>query len=156
MYYYIIIITIILIWAIQNTINNEKYLYGFWIAADDEFCNRSDIESMMVFIGEPNNNSIYLFNRTRPCYIIITDDLSNQSFSITYRPSILTPPWGPYKICVTAQFDDEMIWPERVNIDVNVIEGSMKIYDSDTIYAKLVKYHDITNAAKQANECEFV
>lgn len=150
----IVIIYTLLYW---NTTAYEGYLYGFWAASGDDFCAESEIDSMMVFIGEAECTwKPYPWTRTRPCYVIIMNDLCNQGFTLSYRPSITGVGLGMYCIWADVVFDDEDIWPGSVSICVDMRVGTMKIYAGDTIYAKLQKQHDTTNLASECAAAELI
>lgn len=156
MYFYAVLVVIIIILyyiASWNTNTYEDYLYGFWTAAGDDFCEESDIESMMVFIGEPE---ISRSSRTRTCYIIIMNDLSAQGFTLEYKSSWASIGSRKYEICADVLFDDEQIWPTKVNISVDMRVGIMKIYRDGVIYAKINKQHDITNQCRTIEGAELV
>jgi hypothetical protein len=154
MYFSILIILfILLIYFTQsymrhiNTDTYEDYLYGFW-TADESFCEKSGIVSMLIFIGAAETAGSVA---TRTCYIVIMDGLCNQGFTLVYPLGCAGPRLGPYKISAEVQFDGaelEDIWPENVNISVDIETGTMKIYDDDEVYAEVIKQHDITNNAK--------
>lgn len=150
----IIVVIILLIYAAACAHTaDEEYLYGFWVADDDEFCEESEIDGMMVFIGEPNRG---WFTTERCCYIVIMNDLCSQGFSINY-----SPPWpglcgGEYTITASVTFDEETIWPESVKITVNMQNGTLKVHSGDTIYAKLTKQHETTNVARRVGESKIL
>ena len=145
---YLVVVAIIVCYllATWNTNVNEKYLYGFWVA-DDDFCEESDIDSMLVFIGEPDRSSLGgLRSITRTCYIIITKDVANQGFTMTYRPGFSGPSVGRYVINAGVSFDGEKIWPKDVSIAIDMTTGAMTIYNNKMVYARLTKQHDVSNS----------
>lgn len=145
----VVIVLIIASWV--NTYAYEDYLYGFWLADGDEFCELSDIESMLVFIGPPTG----YWYKERSCYIIIMNDLCNQGFTLTYRPAWARLGLGKYSVCADVVFDDEKIWDDNVKIIVDVTDGTLKILShDDTLYAALHKQHDTTNIARQMESVE--
>jgi hypothetical protein len=149
---YITIVLVIILMIIVRMRNvYDDYMYGFWVADNDDFCEKSGIESMMIFIGLPERGWI---NTTRTCYIIIMDDLCNQGFTITYRlPLYCTT---IYTLNAGVDFDDEKIWPDTVKIQIDMHAGTMKIFDDSTLFAKLVKHHDTTNMVRRLESAEFV
>lgn len=142
-----IILVIILIYkfATWNVGTYEDYLYGFWVAEDDEFCEQSEIQSMLLFVGE---NDMSWGKNTRQCYLIIMDDLCNQGLTLTYRSGWAKAGIGKYKIKAGAVFDTEQIWPDEVVITVDMRSGVLTVRDGDTLLAQVTKQHDTTNAAK--------
>jgi hypothetical protein len=142
MWYYVIIVLIIVIY--HNYIY-EQYIYGFWVADDNEFCHQAGIKSMLLFIGEPTG----VMYTTRTCYIIIMDNMSNQSFTLQYIPF----GWfiGKYRIYANVEFSDEQIWESRVCIDVNMTNGTLEISAGDIVYARLTKQHETTNITRNVD-----
>lgn len=149
----VIIIILLYVFSTWNTSANENYLYGFWVADGDDFCEESEIDSMLVFIGEPEPG---WFSTTRTCYIIIMNDLCAQGFTLNYSTGWAGIGVGKYRINAKVKFDDEDIWPDKVHIDVDMRDGTMKIHSDGVIYARLNKQHDTTNLARQFEDAELV
>ena len=149
-----IIIVILYFTATWNVNTYEDYLYGFWIAEDDEFCEDSEIDSMLLFIGKPEDN---WFSRERTCYLVIMNNICAQGFKMKHRTG-----WGgigisDYKINAEIAFDDEQIWDDNVKITVDMRTGTMKIVGADgTLYAKLNKQHDVSNITNKMEETELI
>lgn len=151
-----VIITFIIIYNlfVWNTSAYEDYLYGFWVAEGDEFCEQSEIDSMLLFIGEPENG---YFSKSRTCYLIIMTDMCNQGLTITYRSGWAGIGVGRYRINATAKFDEEQIWDDDITITVDMRDGTLKIKNNDgTVYAVLNKQHDTTNIARSMEDAELV
>ena len=149
--YACLVVFVLYILATWHTRTNEDYLYGFWVADGDAFCEESDIESMLVFIGEPTG----WWKATRMCYIIIMDDLCNQGFTMKYRRG-WAPTVGKYSISADVVFDDIPIWEDNVTFTHDIRDGTLTICSGDTIYAKLTKEHDTTNLARAVASVELV
>jgi hypothetical protein len=144
----IVLFLVITYFIYKNSAQNEDYLYGFWLADGDDFCARSGINSMLLFIGRPDSGWLSV---TRPCYIIIMNNLCNQGLTLTYSPRY----WpGSYGLDVRAEFDDESIWPENVRVTTDIHTGTLVVTSGDTIYAELTKQHDTTNAARLFEDYE--
>lgn len=141
----IVLIYIVLTW---NTGACDDYLYGFWVADGDDFCDRADAESIMLFIGEPEG----WFTVERPIYLVIMNDLCNQGGVLSYRRGWAGPTVGRYGVRAGVKFDDDQLWPERVNLAVNLLDGTLQIEEDGVVYAKLVKQHDTTNIARLAKD----
>lgn len=144
----VIILIIIYCYCTWNTSLNEDYLYGCWLADDDEFCDESDMKSMMLFIGDYDSGE-------RLCHLVIMDDICNQGFSIKYRPGWSGPTVGKYRIYTKATFDEFPIWPEDIVIDIDIRRGTMVIHSDGTVFARLNKQHEITNSCRRLDN-EFV
>lgn len=154
----LIVLVLILIFYVTFTWNvpaYEKYLYGFWVAEGDEFCEEADIQSMLMFVGTPTNS--WFGSTTRNCYIIIMDDLANQGFTMKYRSGWSGTGIGKYSVRADVQFDDEQLWTDNdddtcdVLVTADIIAGTLNITgtgkNSKVVYAKLHKQHDTTNTA---------
>ena len=142
----IVVVIIILFWTIghSNTSSYEEFLYGMWVG-DDEFCKNANIDSIMMFLGEPD---VGLMSCTRDGYIIIVIDgepVVNQGFILNYSPGWSGPSIGPYTVSSDVTFDEENIWEDDVTITVNIVNGTMRIYNGDTMYAKLYKENTLSN-----------
>ena len=143
----IIFIIILIIYQVStwNTSSNEDYLYGCWIADNDEFCKESGVESIMMFIGEPEGFATV----TRICHIVIMNDVTNQGFTMTYRRGWSGPTIRDYYFRADITFEDEQIWPKNLHVCSSMLDGTLTICDDDdVIYVKLQKQHDISNGCK--------
>lgn len=147
----VVVLIIFYIITTWNTGVNEDYLYGSWLADDDEFCDESDIASMQLFIGESSGGWL---SKERSCYIVIMNDICNQGLTLTYRPGWSGPSVGKYRIDARVEFDSDDIWPEDVTIDVNMTNGTMCIHNDETVYARLLKQHDVTNSCRALDKLD--
>jgi len=146
-YAFVIFIILILSYCLctWNTKTNEDYLYGCWLADDDEFCDESDIKSMMLFIGKRDDGE-------RLCHLVVMDDICNQGFTIRYTPGWSSINLGKYRIKAKARFDEFPIWPEDLIIDIDIRQGTMVIHSDEIVYARLNKQHEITNSCQRLDE----
>lgn len=146
----VVLIILIIFYNILNwnTQAYEDYLYGCWTAEGDAFCDEAEIDSMMIFIGEPAGR----WKTERNCYLIIMTDMANQGFTLTYTPSWGGVGVGKYSVRAKVCFEEEQLWDEEVTITVNMRRGTMKIRSGDMVYARLNKQHDITNTAKDLED----
>ena len=144
----IVLIIIVIFYNILtwNTSAYEDYLYGCWTAEGDAFCEEAEIDSMMIFIGEPASKGWTGVERN--CYLIIMTGMANQGFTLQYTPSWGGVGIGKYSVKAKVCFDEEQLWDEEVTITVNMRRGTMKIRSGSMVYARLNKQHDITNVAK--------
>lgn len=143
----LIIVAILVLCAASTVGWYEKYLFGFWAASDDEFCDSAGVASIMLFIGAPQRSG---YSTQRDGYLVVMDDFTNQGFTITYTPPLLKLGLGKYCISAQVEFDDEQIWDDTVTIETDITRGTMVIRSGDTVYARLYKQHDISNAACDA------
>jgi hypothetical protein len=144
----IIIVIIVIFWNIAtvNTSNYEDYLYGLWVG-DDNFCEEADIQSILVFIGEPES---CLSGMERNGYVIIQyddNDVYNQGFTMNYSRDWAGPGVPKYTICADIDFDEEQMWTEdgRVKITTDMKTGVMRIHYDGQLYAKLYKDNTVSN-----------
>lgn len=109
----------------------ERELTGMW-AATDAFCEKSNIESMLLYIGEPNG---YL-SKTRHGYLLIPGDVSNQEITLRYIKI------NPFSRSVSAdiEFGSEELWPQNISI---TIDEMMKIYGDGVLLGELVRRPDL-------------
>jgi hypothetical protein len=139
-----IVIIILIVYLSYNVSTYEEYMYGLYVA-DSDFCASAEISSMLIFIGEPLKG---WFSTTRPCYIVICDDITNQSFTINYRRGWGGPSIGEYNINSVIEFDSEDIFEtngESVTFSFDMTKGSLKIFKGDNLYGKLYKQADISD-----------
>lgn len=149
LYGVIIFIIILIIYCVASwhTTTYENYLYGMWTAPED-FRDISEISSMMLFLGKPESG---ILSESRPGYLVIMDNISNQKFTLTYRRGYSSVSLGTYTITADIEFESDQIWDSTVYVTVNIMEGTMVIKnDEGIIYAELVKDHETTNY------CEYI
>jgi hypothetical protein len=116
------------------------------MAEDDAFCKKADIDSMMLFIGEPLEPPCFGRSITRPGYLLVTDNVYNGSLKMTYSKGWAGPYIGTYTVDILTAFDDdECLWPEKLTMTVNMLNGSMIIKDKDCkVWAKLTKNNEMS------------
>lgn len=146
----VIIVICVLRW---NQCAQEDYLYGFWTADGDQFCDESEIDSMLLFIGEPDGNIITGVERA--CYIIIMNGICSQEFTMKYRPSYAGPGISAYSFDFEYVGDDG-IWPCDLTCTVDMREGTMRIHGEGKTYALLNKQHDITNITRGLIDADMI
>jgi hypothetical protein len=126
-------------------------MYGLW-TADDDFCVDSGISSMLLFIGPPIRgwSSMITGSTERAGYIIICDDITNQSLSIDYRTGYGGISVGKYTVSAKFKFDIEDIFMNdgaNVKLEFDIVHGKLRIYDpvDGKVYARMYKQNDISN-----------
>lgn len=145
----VVIVIVLIYWYFTLRAESfDDYLYGFWLADQDEFCESTGIKSMFIFVGDKGAQG------DRPGHIIISDDMSNQSFVLRATPGWCTLTSRKNTMRANIAFDDEQIWPADVMIDVNMSTGEMKIHSDGVLYAQVLKQHDVTNAARASAEAD--
>lgn len=140
------------IYVSSNVAKYEDYLYGFWTACGDDFCDDAGIDSMLLFLGPAEG----LCTQTRVGYVVIMNDLCNQGVTLKYTRGWGGPGISKYTINADVEFDDAQIWEDRVKIEVDIITGRMVIRSADTVYARLEKVNDVTNIARSWEGAEVV
>ena len=141
--YVIILISVIVFtyWLINSSTNTyEDYLYGMWVGSE-AYCDESNIDNMMLFVGKPDKKKGILSTTTsRKGYLIIGPNVCNSTINIEYK--------GVANKTINAKviFDDEEEppFPEDVIINLDIVKGCMKIYNNDTLYGHFYKNHEIT------------
>ena len=141
----IILLIILYLYYSWTVPTMEDYLFGMWTAEDDEFCEAAEIESMLLFIGESDGNRL----PERDGYIVIMNDISNQSFTMNYKKG-WSSGLGKYRIRAKVEFAEDQLWDDEVFITIDIRNGTMKIesIDESELFAKLVKQNDTTNIAR--------
>lgn len=138
----LIIVVILTAWYWSNWHSHSAYLYGFWTADGDAFCEESGVDTMMLFIGENGAGGC------RTSYLVITPDSCNQGMEL-YTRGVWWCFGDSYVWRTRVVCDDVPIWPEYVNITVSKADGTLRIVDDDgVLYASLTKQNDITNTAR--------
>lgn len=144
----VLVLVIVVIWniATMNINDYDHYLYGLWVG-DDEFCEDAEIDSMLLFIGDPENS---MTSTSRNAYIVIQADgevASNQGLVIKYSKGWAGPNLGKYTVTADVDFDDEQLWSDdgRVKITVDMRTGVMRVWAGEQLYAKLYKSMELSN-----------
>lgn len=152
---FVVVIVIIVLYKLLtwNTHTCDDYMYGFWVAEGDEFCEKSEVDSILVFIGEPTH---HWRTTERTCYLIIMSNIANQGFTIQYTQGWAGIGLDKYRVRAKVTFDEQQLWTDKVDITIDLRDGTMKIDSVDnetkpTRYALLTKQHDTTNLAKRDN-----
>ena len=145
----IIAIVIIVVYFILtcNKSKYEKYMYGFWIG-DESFCEESETESMLLFIGEPVDNG-FTFSKSRNSYIIINDaegPVCNQSFVMDYYSDWSGPTINNYVINPKLEFEEDDVFPCNVTMSFDMCRGLLRIYSDGVMYGVFHKENQVTNA----------
>lgn len=137
-------LTVLIVLIIIFNLNVSKYeeaMYGLWIA-DDNFCEEAEVDSILIFIGRPNG----LFFKERPAYIIISPDIANEPFKMRYRSGWGGPFIGKYTIGAEVTFEGENQPIEsRVSIEVDLIEGRMRIFAGEKLYGRFYRENQVTS-----------
>lgn len=134
----IIILFIIIIYS-QYKISNiyDNFYEGLWIAPD-YFCEKVQIDGMMIYIGPGDNE--------RKCYIIMysgNDVIFDKKINIKFKNKVsnLLLNQKVYKTIYLEGDDISKVMPLVQNVELDLVEGRMTWYstEDDTIYAELFK-----------------
>lgn len=133
------IIWIISTWNIHGS-DYENFVNGFWVA-DDAFCDESEIDSMLLFIGKYDKKS-----GERPAHMIIADDIMNQKINIKHKKisSGLSRGVNKFSIECEMEFEEECQIPPNVTMDFDIRKGSLRIHKDGNLYAIMHKDHEIS------------
>lgn len=142
----VIVCICMIIWVISswNVHGNdyENFVNGFWVA-DDAFCDESEIDSMLLFIGKYDKLS-----GSRPAHMIIADDIMNQKIEIKHKKisSGMSKKLNKFKVDADIQFEEECQIPSDVTLEFDVLNGSLKIHKDGNMYAIMHKDHEISES----------
>ncbi len=128
----LIIVCLIIYFWYTNQKNLNIFYEGLWIAGDN-FCSRSDLDGMMIYIGPK------LEKNTRKAFMVLYTD-SN----VISQQLILTISGFGSRKKIKIQCDPdsdhiETILPELLVAYVNMTTGHMVWYCDDVMYAELYK-----------------
>ena len=128
---------------------NDDYLYGMWMADNDDFCAAGDITAMMLYIGSAAGNFCGS-TVARPCYLIVMDDIYSGGFDLTYTRGWSGLCGSKYQIQAHVGGVDDLppLWPEQVTVAIDTQKGTLTVRDDTTVYAKLTKQHDVSNLTR--------
>lgn len=145
------LIIILIIFIIYNYIEHNKYfketLEGLWVA-DENFCRRSEIDGMLVYIGpyssETGDHSAYSI-------MYIGDVIVNKKFTIKFKFSTTIPSFEKTgNILLETQENEKLDMPKEQNCVINLIDGKMTWSTDEKNYAELFKDHIGTFIGKNA------
>ena len=139
----IVLVVILLIYigsSRANTLN--EYMTGVWIATP-EFCEESEVESLMIVLDTPVTS--LLGSSSRIGYIVATPDMINTAMTLKYSRGYAVSP-HEYRVNATVEFDEGELWDKNITISVNMLYGGMKIYSKDTLYASMYKNHEVSES----------
>jgi hypothetical protein len=126
----IIVAICIIMWVVSSwNLHGQEYenfVYGYWVA-DDNFCEESEIDSMLLFIGKPNSDSGGEI--IRPAHMIITDDIMNQKISLKYKriKSGMARKLNKFSVECQIEFEEECQIPSDVTMDFDIRKGSIRM-----------------------------
>ncbi len=137
------LLIIIIIWCYTRKNNSKIYndlMEGLWIANDD-FCNRSEIDGMLVFIGPSDDG--WFSSENRRIYIIMNASNKialNEKFEMNLSGFGL----GGSNINKTFKLTDlsgkkSSIFPAEMIMKLDLGLGKMSWEFDDTTYAELYK-----------------
>lgn len=145
----IIIVIILYIYSSINVSVYEEFMEGLWVA-DEIFCEEAGLKSMLLYIGPVSVDG--WFSRTRGAYVIAMDDVTNQSFDITYKRGCGGPFINKYEIHTTTSFEQDQFFPESLSMRFDIGRGVLQLftYEDKTpvLYGAFYKQNDISAATK--------
>jgi len=142
----IIVLVFIIIVTVMNQTKYEEFIEGLWVA-DPAFCDRAEIASMMMYIGNATDG------RQRNGYIVVVDEddsvIINQGMVLDIGRGWVGPVVSTYKANAEILFDEERLWadddsedvddPVAVKMSFDMPTGVLRIYSGDDLYARLHK-----------------
>lgn len=142
---FLVIIVIVLVFVHFNSYSTlyRDFMYGYWIASDD-YCEQADISSMMLFIGDEDDKK-----GRRTAYLIINNDITNQMLTLDMsRPSHPMSPSSMSTKCTVRtkiEFEEDCGIPLELTFEFDLLDGTLKLHDGETMYGMLYKNHEISN-----------
>ena len=126
----IIILLILILIFLLNYINlYSNFLTGLWVC-DDDFCIKSGINQMILYIGKDN-----VYCNKKVCVIIVDneDNIYQFIFYMIYNPLLK-------KIFITnCENNEDLIFPNKMNAILCINSGTLILSDKDQDYAHLYK-----------------
>lgn len=152
----IIAVVVLLLIAASARARYENYLGGLWVG-DPGFLESAGLGDVQLFIGPRGPR--------RSGYLLMANEggevIANQAFELGLRGaarlpnalrSVLRGRGDTYRSRATFDFDADAVFPEHVRLSLSILDGSLTIYDSERVYAYLVKDMAATAAATAAYE----
>lgn len=136
----IIVLLILIFYTNYYNVSNlhEDFLFGSW-ESDLKFNKESDIKRLKVFIGEAKNN---LMNVKRDCYFHMgnsnNENMISKIVKMSYRKP-LTLNISTYSVDVNIDFEEDDPVPQDLKMEVDILNGIIKLYNDDKLYAVLYK-----------------
>lgn len=135
---------------LQKTQSNkvDKFISGMW-QANDEFCQKADIDKMLLYIGdglEEKNAYLLIYSEGN---VVVSKKLQIKMYPVKVSSS----EWeSEYKVeIIDADDPDDTslndIMPSKVNMKLSIINGRLCLYKKKKIYADLFKDNISTNLA---------
>ena len=122
----LIILVILLIFLTQYLLFVNNFLCGLWVC-DDDFCNNSEINQLLFYIGDYK-----LFCDRKLCVLILdSNDVPYQfTFDMTCNPITKT---------IELTCEEESIFPNSMDMELSITDGSLILSDGEHEYARLYK-----------------
>jgi len=137
----IIVVLLIACFYLYKTSNNNpdfiyNYLDGLWIA-DDEFCKKSGIDGIMVYIVPTDNAKI-----KKASLIMHTNNniVENKVITLNFE-DLKNKDYENVKLNLEIESETEIdyIMPDEQTVTLNITTGTMTWENDDTQYAVLIK-----------------
>lgn len=151
----LVLILIILVVVLSPRVREfEKFLSGVWIG-ESAFLKESGLAELYLYIAPREKSS-------RQGYLVMVDSqgefVSNQGVEIDYAcafkrwMSALKSNFSSSKVdycvpCAQITYDDSAAMPEEMSLGLDVSKGTLTLYDSEKIYAFLVKDNEVSMSA---------
>lgn len=152
----IVLLVIVIVWNIHQTeLTYQSTLNGMWIAST-EFCNKSDIDGMMLYINSSGSKcSAYLIMYANNVIILS----KNIEISFAWTPnlpnSILTKTAQIYEVISEdepeSKLDFNTIIPRNQTITLDISAGHMTWSSYDPEQLDIVQYAEFYKDAISTN-----
>lgn len=142
----IIIILLLMYFVFYSNIfsknDNGDFIEGLW-QGDPEFCTKAGTDSMIIYIGEKENGN------DRNAYIILTqgDKMIQKKFIATILNNTFKSKEHEDSEDDIEDFENDIkseanirdIIPPKLNMELNINKGTLKLHDGETLWGKLWK-----------------
>lgn len=152
----LIVILIILVAVLSPRVRDfEKFLSGVWVG-EPAFLKEAGLAELYFYIAPREKTS-------RQGYLVMVDSqgefVSNQGVELDYKCAFKR--WmsalksnfsarseADYRVpCAQVTYDDSAVMPEELSLGLDVSKGTLTLYDSEKIYAFLVKDNETSMSA---------
>ncbi len=120
--------------VINANINFERYVEGVYISDTDD----SGVDVTILYIGKNIGGKI---NRERLGHIIMSPDIANTGIKFKYRIPVLSI--YKHRFVLKIETDDPIGLPDECQCEINIITGTLTIWNDDVLYLKLYKDNNL-------------
>lgn len=142
----------------QKKAQYDKFLGGYWIATPD-FAERANLSEFQLFISPPEAPAAVFGAPARQGYLIVIDangkTLASQALELRAAPAfgagasaLLADEFRGRLRLVSEEPLDAL--PETLQFSVSALNGTLTLFDGESVYANLAKEFATSSAALAA------